>query len=117
MTEPVLQALTDLRFSPTAALFEGARAGAGISIFVLDTPPGAFVELHVHPYPETFVLLDGSGRWTAGETVVELEADHVLVVPAGVPHGFRNTGEVPFRLVSVHEAPVMQQEFLGRDPA
>jgi quercetin dioxygenase-like cupin family protein len=59
--------LAELQFSPTAALFEGkARAGIDISLFVVRTPPGRTVEMHVHPYPETFLLLDGRGRWTAG---------------------------------------------------
>jgi len=59
--------LDDMKFSPTAALFEGLpRAGVGISVFVVRTPPGKGVDIHVHPYSETFVLLEGSGRWTAG---------------------------------------------------
>ena len=33
--------LADLKLSPTAALFEGeARAGIGLTIFVVCTPPG-----------------------------------------------------------------------------
>src|SRR4249920_1999368 len=65
--------LDELKFSSTASLFEGLpRAGVGISVFVVRTPPGKGVELHVHPYSETFVLLEGSGRWTAGDEAVDL---------------------------------------------
>lgn len=53
---PVIR-LADLQLSPTAALFEGAAAGSGVSMFIVRTPPGGFVALHVHPYPETFLLL------------------------------------------------------------
>ena len=56
--------LDEMKFSPTAALFEGLpRAGVGISVFVVRTPPGKGVDIHVHPYSETFVLLEvrGSG--------------------------------------------------------
>jgi mannose-6-phosphate isomerase-like protein (cupin superfamily) len=109
--------LADLEFSPTAWLFEGAKAGAGVSMFITRTRPGACVELHVHPYTETFLLLEGSGRWTAGDDVVEMEAEQMLVVPRATPHGFRNTGDVPLLVVSVHEAPALEQTFLGRDPA
>ena len=109
--------LTDLQLSATAALFEGkARAGVDISIFVVRTPPGRSVEMHVHPYPETFVLLEGHGRWTAGEVVRELSADQMIVVPADTPHGFRNVGEDPLLVVSVHESGVLQQTFLGVEP-
>jgi len=110
--------LADLMFSPTAALFEGkARAGIDTSIFVVRTPPGKFVEMHVHPYPETFVLLEGQGRWTAGDTVSELSPDQMLVVPAEAPHGFRNVGDVPLLVVSVHESGTLEQRFLGIEPS
>ena len=81
------------------------------------TPPGRTVELHVHPYPETFVLLEGRARWTAGEETVELDAGNLLVVPPNTPHGFRNTGEHPLLVVSIHESGTLEQTFLGRDPA
>jgi mannose-6-phosphate isomerase-like protein (cupin superfamily) len=86
-------------------------------MFVVRTPPGRAVELHVHPYPETFLLLEGSGRWTAGDTVVELRPEQMLVVPPDTPHGFRNIGETPLLVVSVHEAGRVEQTFLGREPA
>jgi mannose-6-phosphate isomerase-like protein (cupin superfamily) len=110
--------LEELEFSPTASLFEGLpRAGVGISVFVVRTPPGKAVELHTHPYSETFILLEGSGRWTAGEDVVELHANQMLVVPPETPHGFRNTGGHPLLVVSIHESETLDQTFLGRDPA
>ena len=110
--------LEDLKLSATAALFEGKeRAGIDITMFVVRTPPGRFVELHVHPYSETFVLLEGRGRWTAGDTVTELNPDQMLVVPADTPHGFRNVGDVSLLLVSVHESGTLEQTFLGAEPA
>jgi quercetin dioxygenase-like cupin family protein len=111
-------ALDDMEFSPTAWLFEGGpRAGVGVSMFITRTPPGGFVELHVHPYPETFLLLAGRGRWTAGDEVVELEPNHMIVVPRNTAHGFRNTGDERMLVVSVHESETLEQEFLGREPA
>jgi mannose-6-phosphate isomerase-like protein (cupin superfamily) len=110
--------LDELRFSATAALFEGrSRAGIGISMFIVRTPPGIAVELHTHPYSETFLLLEGCGRWTAGDEVVELEPNQMLVVPADTPHGFRNVGDGQLLVVSVHESGALEQTFLGRDPA
>ncbi|HET8750917.1 MAG TPA: cupin domain-containing protein [Gaiellaceae bacterium] len=121
MTGPsdvVVLELQDLKFSPTAALFEGGpRAGVGVSMFIVRTPPGGAVELHTHPYPETFLLLEGKGRWTAGEHVVELHPDQMIVVPPETPHGFRNIGEQRLHVVSVHESGTLEQTFLGRDPA
>jgi mannose-6-phosphate isomerase-like protein (cupin superfamily) len=110
--------LDDIKFSPTAALFEGGpHAGVGISIFVVRTPPGGFVELHTHPYPETFVLLEGRGRWTAGDVVAELRGDQMIIVPPNTLHGFRNIGDVPLMLVTVHESGTLQQTFTADEPA
>jgi len=110
--------LEDMMLSPTAALFEGLpRAGVDISMFVVRTPPGRAVELHVHPYPQTFLLLEGRGRWTVGDVVCELNPNQMIVAPPETPHGFLNIGEEPLLVVSVHEAGTLTQTFLGRDPA
>jgi mannose-6-phosphate isomerase-like protein (cupin superfamily) len=110
--------LSDLALGPTAFLFEGfPRAGVDVSMFVTRTPPGRAVELHVHPYAETFLLLEGRGRWTRGEETVELQPEGMLVVPPDTPHGFRNVGEVPLLVVSVHERGTLRQTWLGEDPA
>jgi mannose-6-phosphate isomerase-like protein (cupin superfamily) len=86
-------------------------------MFIVRTPSGSAVELHTHPYPETFLLLEGHGRWTAGEEIVELHPNQMLVVPSQTAHGFRNVGKHPLLVVSVHEAGTIEQTWLGRDPA
>ena len=103
--------LADLAFSKTAWLFEGGEQ-AGHSIFVTRTPPGAGVGLHVHPYAETFLLLEGHGRWTVGEETFELRAEQVVVVPPDTQHGFENTSGAPLLVVSVHDSGEMRQRFL-----
>jgi mannose-6-phosphate isomerase-like protein (cupin superfamily) len=107
----------EIRIGPTAFMFEGDGRGAGVSSFIVRTPPGEFVELHVHPYPETFVLLKGRGRWTAGDVIEELEPDQIIVVPPYAPHGFRNIGDEPLLVVSMHESPRVIQDWLDEEPA
>jgi quercetin dioxygenase-like cupin family protein len=103
--------------APTTALFEGGRhAGVHVSVIVDRTRPGGFVEMHTHPYSETFLLIEGRARWTVGETVNELGAGSLLVVPALAPHGFRNVGCTPVLLVAVHESGVLTQTSLGVEP-
>ncbi|MBO9534491.1 MAG: cupin domain-containing protein [Solirubrobacteraceae bacterium] len=110
--------LEELQTSPTVALFEGAeRAGVGITMFIVHSVPGALVELHTHPYTETFVLLEGRVRWTAGDDVVELDAGAVVTVPPDTVHGFRNTGDISLRMVTVHESGVLIQHDLDQEPA
>jgi mannose-6-phosphate isomerase-like protein (cupin superfamily) len=71
----------------------------------------------IHPYAETFLLLEGQGRWTRGEEVLEIEPGMMLVVPPATPHGFRNIGDLPLLVVSVHGRGTLRQTWLGQDPA
>jgi len=119
MTDVARVALSAIAFSPTAALYERDKhaAGSDISMFVVRQPPGGFVALHHHPYPETFLVISGRGRWTAGDVVAELGADEVIVVPPDTLHGFRNLGDEPLHVVSVHESGTLEQTFTEDEPA
>lgn len=76
----------ELRVSPTAALAEGGEE-IRASIFVTRFPErGQGPGLHVHPYPEAFVVEDGTALFTAGDEEIEVDAGHVVVVPAETPH-------------------------------
>ena len=119
MTHVARVALGDIAFSPTAALYEGAKhaEGSDISMFVVRQQPGGFVALHWHPYPETFLVIAGRGRWTAGDVVAELGPDEVIVVPPETLHGFRNLTDEPLHVVSVHESGTLEQTFTEDEPA
>ena len=94
---------TDLRQSATAYEFEGYAHGAiGASVIVVDAPPGSGPRLHRHPYAEIFVVLEGQATFTAGEAVIEAVGGQIVVVPAGVPHRFVNSGTGPLRQVDIH---------------
>ena len=98
----------DLRRSPTAALFEG-RDDADVSIFVTRYERGQGPDLHVHPYPEVFVVRAGTAVFTAGDEELTVAADNIVVVPAETPHGFKGAGDDTLEVVSVHPSPRVQQ--------
>ena len=102
-------ALSDLQRSPTAALFQG-RDEAPVSIFVTRYEQGGGPDLHLHPYPEVFVVEEGTATFTAGDEEIVVDAGHVVVVPAETPHGFKNRGpDAVLRVLSVHPSPTVQQ--------
>ena len=104
--------LDELRFSPTAALFEG-RDDIGASIFVTRFPErGQGPGLHVHPYPEAFVVEEGVAVFTAGDEEIEVGSGNVVVVPAETPHGFKNASDDALRVLSVHPNPTVEQTWL-----
>jgi len=72
--------IEDLRRSPTAALFEG-RDEAPVSIFVTQYERGQGPALHVHPYPEVFVVRTGTAVFTVGGEELTVSEGHIVIAP------------------------------------
>src|SRR4051794_7737947 len=100
--------IEDIRRSAMSALFEGGE-DAPLSIFITEYPNGRGPDLHLHPYPEVFVVETGTATFTAGEEVLTVEAGRIVVVPSETPHGFKNRGDGTLRVVSVHPSPQVIQ--------
>lgn len=103
--------MENLRVSPTAALFEG-KDDAPVSSFITAHERDQGADLHFHPYPEVFVVLDGTARFTVGDEEVEVTSGHVVVVPEETPHGFKCAGDETLRIVSIHPNPTVIQTWL-----
>ncbi|MGI8562916.1 MAG: cupin domain-containing protein [Candidatus Dormibacter sp.] len=86
-----------------ARLFEGAdHGGVALSFFLTDTPPGGGPRLHVHPYPEVFVVQQGTAAFRVGEATIEASEGQIVVAPPGQAHTFTNAGHRPLRMVTLH---------------
>ncbi len=97
----------------TSYVFEGYRHGAtSISLHLTDLLPGEGPRLHCHPYEEVFVVHEGQATYTLGGTTLEVIAGQIVLVPAGTPHKFVNSGTGPLRQTSVHPSPQMLAEWL-----
>jgi mannose-6-phosphate isomerase-like protein (cupin superfamily) len=92
--------------------FQGYHHDAGVSLIMVDAPPGSGPRLHRHPYEEVFVVQEGSATFTAGDEVVEVSGGQVMVVPAGVPHKLVNSGAGPLRQVDIHASERFITEWL-----
>ena len=92
--------------------FEGEPHGSGVSLFLVDSEPGAGPGLHTHPYSETWVVRSGTARFTAGGEELEAGPVDIIVVGAGTPHKFVNAGPGRLDIVCIHASPVMIQENL-----
>ena len=104
---------SDLPHSEIAYELEGDDYGAlGASVIVVDAPPGSGPKLHNHPYAEVFVLLEGRATFTAGDDVIEAVGGQVVLVPAGVPHKFVNSGTGPLRQGDIHPSGQFITEWL-----
>jgi quercetin dioxygenase-like cupin family protein len=109
---PILK-VADLPLSNIAHEFVGADHGdVGVCVIIVDAPPGRGPSLHTHPYPELLLVQEGSGTFTIGDETREVAAGELVVVPAGVPHGFTNTGDGPLKQVDIHVSPSFSTTWL-----
>ena len=103
----------ELPHSETAHWFEGHLHGdANVSFFLIDAPAGGGPGLHTHPYEEVFVIQDGEVTFTVGDATIEAKAGQILVVPAGVPHKYVNSGTGRARHIDIHTSGHMSTEWL-----
>jgi quercetin dioxygenase-like cupin family protein len=101
-----------LRRSPSALLFEG-REDVALSFFVTEFERGQGPSLHVHPYPEVFLVEQGTGAFTVGDEELEIAGGHVVLVPANTPHGFKGAGDGTLRVISIHPSGTTEQTWVS----
>src|SRR5437879_5858274 len=76
----------DLAFVGMSHQFIGAEHGTGVSVYLVESPPGRKTQRHRHPYDEIAFVREGRGRWTVDGETREAEAGDILVVKAGQIH-------------------------------
>lgn len=91
--------------------FIGAEHGAGVSYFFVDNEPGQGPDIHRHPYPETWVLLEGEARITIDDAVLHAAAGDTVTAPTGAWHGFKNSGAGRLRVLCIHASDRIIQEW------
>ena len=101
-----------LPFSVIAREFVGEEHGASVTFLLVDAPPGTGPSSHRHPYEEIFIVQEGEATFFLGEESRVVHAGEVVVVPAGQPHAFKNTGDGPLRQVDIHPSPRFSTEWL-----
>jgi mannose-6-phosphate isomerase-like protein (cupin superfamily) len=88
------------------------HGGLDVSLIFVEAPPGSGPSLHRHPYDEVFIVHEGEGTFTLGDEESLVGAGTVVIVPAGTPHGFVNSGGVTLRLTAIHTASQFATEWL-----
>jgi mannose-6-phosphate isomerase-like protein (cupin superfamily) len=92
--------------------FEGEAYGSGVSLFLVNSEPGAGPGLHRHPYAETWVLRSGAARFTADGEELDAGPGDIVVVGPETPHKFENSGTGRLEIVCIHASAVFIQEDL-----
>ena len=80
-----------------------------VSFYVVEMQPGHGAPLHCHTYDEVIIVQSGRSRFVMDDDVHDAVPGSVLVVKAGTPHGFINTGSELLVQIDIHSSAVMQQ--------
>jgi mannose-6-phosphate isomerase-like protein (cupin superfamily) len=91
----------ELPFVDMSHEFVGEKHGVNISFFLVNAPPGRGPELHRHNYDEVIVVQEGQATCVAGNEQREVKAGDIVVIPAGTPHRFVNSGNAPLRQIDI----------------
>lgn len=86
----------EIPWRPRYRTWEIASAELGAtscSLHLSLVEPGAGAPLHTHNTDELIVILDGTLEVRLGDLRQQVSADHTVVVPPMVPHGFTCVGQ------------------------
>lgn len=90
--------------------WEGGET-ANVTVILHDSvEPGRGPRLHAHPYPETFIIEEGSALFTVGNEQIEGRAGQIIIVPANTPHKFVTLG--PLKSIHIHANPRFETHWL-----
>jgi mannose-6-phosphate isomerase-like protein (cupin superfamily) len=104
---------TELPSTGTASRFEGLLFGdIDLSFFWVDTLPGRGSEVHIHPYPEVFVIHGGQALFIVGQEQQSVVGGQIVVVAPHTPHQFTNVGAEPLQLIAIHPSARIEQILL-----
>src|SRR3954468_5795257 len=93
----------DLPFAGSSHELEGyLHDDVPASLIFFDGAPGSGPRLHQHPYPEIFVVQEGSATFTVGDETIAATAGQILIASAGTPHKFINTGRDRLKSLDIH---------------
>ena|SRR5215211_6447186 len=96
----------DLPFDGFARELQGYEYGdTHVSLILVEAPPESGPKLHSHPYEEIFIVQEGQVTFTAGGETIEAAAGQIVIVPAGSPHKFVNSGTGLLRQIDIHVSP------------
>lgn len=88
-----------------------AKFTTGMSVY----PVGKGAPIHKHNCDEQVTLLEGVGECEVEGVVTPLVKYDSTYIPANQLHCFRNTGDVPMRILWIYSASIVTRTFEGSD--
>ncbi len=82
-----------------------------LCIFEQWCDPGCGAPTHLHAVEEVLTVLEGQAEAWLGDRKSPMTVGQSLIVPAGIKHGFRNTGDTTLHVQATLAAPIFEAAF------
>jgi quercetin dioxygenase-like cupin family protein len=102
---------------PGSRLALVADRDANLAVIAEQIGVGDAIPLHRHTIDEVVFYLSGEVEVRLGDETHALRAGDILVIPAGVTHAQRNTGDSIAEIRAVFPSAKLDIEYLERNPA
>ncbi len=75
-------------------------------VVVMSIPPGSEIGEEIHEYvDQTLVFVEGSGEAILNGVPSPVHPNHLVMVPAGTKHNFKNNGSTDLKLFTIYAPP------------
>ncbi len=80
--------------------------GKNSQLVIMSIPVGGEIGEEIHPIiDQTFFFVEGKGIAIIAGKTTEIAPEHLIFVPAGTKHNFKNTGSSPLKLFTIYAPP------------
>jgi mannose-6-phosphate isomerase-like protein (cupin superfamily) len=93
--------LTRMRVSATTRATQ-------LCVFEQWCDPGCGAPTHLHAVEEVLTVREGLAEIWVGDARASVTAGQSVIIPAGHPHGFRNTGKTTLHMEAILAAPIFE---------
>lgn len=76
--------------------------GEHSQVVLMSIPVGQDIGQEVHKVDQTLIFVQGRGQAIINGNVSDVKANHLVFVPAGAQHNFKNTGSEDLKLFTIY---------------
>ena len=85
--------------------------GRQLCIFDQFCDPGLGAPMHLHAVEEVLEVISGSAEIWVNDDKTVIGANQSVLISAGAPHGFRNTGTETLHVRAILAAPIFEAQY------
>lgn len=74
-------------------------------VVVMSIPPGGEIGEEIHEVDQVLIFVEGMGQAILNDVASDVAPNHLVMVPAGTKHNFKNIGAADWKLFTVYAPP------------